>query len=218
MNPRHAEQSVVHSDHSRPTQWLWQLALAAAEVAMDAEEIPLHNPNAEDAQFFDVYPGEHYRLLRGLCRVRNIHEAVEIGTFTGMGAYTLSQEDVKVDTFDIVAWDRFRQSQLSHDLIDSGRVTQHISDLSDPQQFEKHRKILEDADLIFLDGPKDGKFEYALWPLLKTLKRRHGRLLLVDDIRLMPMIQFWNDIEYPKMDMTSLGHWSGTGLVDLQNL
>jgi len=217
MNPRHAEQSVVHSDHSNPTTWLWEIALKTASVARYIDIMPA-NRMAPDAVFFDIYPGEHYKLLQALCEVLDVNKAVEIGTFTGMGTYMLAQHAQKVNTFDIVPWDKFEHSQIDHDLIDSGRVTQHIADLSITSQFDKYRKLLEEADLIFLDGPKDGKFEYALWPLLKTLKRKNGRVLLVDDIRLMPMVKFWNDIEYPKMDMTSLGHWSGTGLVDLQHL
>jgi hypothetical protein len=37
---------------------------------------------------------------------------------------------------------------------------------------------------------------------------------MFDDIRLMNLLSIWRGIQRPKMDITSFGHWSGTGLVD----
>jgi hypothetical protein len=39
--------------------------------------------------------------------------------------------------------------------------------------------------------------------------------VVVDDIRLLEMVQLWRDLPYDKIDATSLGHWSGTGLLRL---
>ena len=41
-----------------------------------------------------------------------------------------------------------------------------------------------------------------------------GPIVMLDDIRLWRMLSFWQDIPRPKLDLTSFGHWSGTGLVD----
>jgi hypothetical protein len=38
---------------------------------------------------------------------------------------------------------------------------------------------------------------------------------MFDDTRLWSMLRFWRQLPYPKMDLTSFGHWSGTGLVEL---
>jgi hypothetical protein len=37
---------------------------------------------------------------------------------------------------------------------------------------------------------------------------------MFDDIRLWNMLRTWRTINRPKLDLTSFGHWSGTGLVD----
>ena len=37
---------------------------------------------------------------------------------------------------------------------------------------------------------------------------------MFDDIRLLNMIEQWRALPRPKLDLTSFGHWSGTGLVD----
>jgi hypothetical protein len=39
-------------------------------------------------------------------------------------------------------------------------------------------------------------------------------VVMFDDIRLWNMLPFWQEIDRPKLDLTSFGHWSGTGLVD----
>lgn len=43
------------------------------------------------------------------------------------------------------------------------------------------------------------------------IKCRHAELSLVD-IRLWNMPAFWRDVPLPKLDLTSFGHWSGTGV------
>ena len=38
-------------------------------------------------------------------------------------------------------------------------------------------------------------------------------IVMFDDIRMWNMIKIWRDIKRSKMDLTSFGHWSGTGMV-----
>jgi hypothetical protein len=38
--------------------------------------------------------------------------------------------------------------------------------------------------------------------------------MVFDDILTFGMAQTWYGIEKPKLDITSLGHWTGTGMVD----
>lgn len=40
---------------------------------------------------------------------------------------------------------------------------------------------------------------------------------MLDDIRFLNMWRLWRSIRSPKLDATSFGHWSGSGLVDLHN-
>ena len=40
----------------------------------------------EDSKYFNVFPGEHYRLLAGFTKIVNPKEILEIGTFTGMSS------------------------------------------------------------------------------------------------------------------------------------
>ena len=66
-----------------------------------------------------------------------------------------------------------------------------------------------------MDAPKDGVFEYRFLQLLSTLQPKKNKLLILDDIRFINMVDLWVSIESPKLDVSSFGHWSGTGLVDI---
>ena len=72
------------------------------------------------------------------------------------------------------------------------------------------------ADFIMCDGPKDGVFERTVYSLLSTLNfPSKPRWLLLDDIRFTSEMTSWRLICSPKVDLTSFGHFSGTGLVNI---
>ena len=63
-----------------------------------------------------------------------------------------------------------------------------------------------------LDTAHDWVFEQLLYRTL--VAGQYDGLLLLDDIHLNPTMQrFWERIGLEKIDLTPLGHWSGTGLV-----
>ena len=87
--------------------------------------------------------------------------------------------------------------------------------MSDDRIFEEYKSILNSAEIIFMDAPKDGIFEYKMLKQLAKLDFKENRLLVLDDIRFLNMIDLWRSIRSPKLDVSSFGHWSGTGLVDM---
>ena len=93
-------------------------------------------------------------------------------------------------------------------------MLQHTDDVTRPEGFAKHRKLFEAAQLIYVDAAKDGVMEARLLDLLRTASFRAAPLLVFDDIRLWPMLRIWRTIAHPKLDLTSFGHWTGTGLVE----
>jgi predicted O-methyltransferase YrrM len=215
--PRHAEASLIYAidDATPPSDLLIQTALTAIERAY-REPIEGFDGSLSDSCFYNQYPGEHYRILQSVTRTLQPSVALEIGTATGMGSFSIfrSLDKGTLHTYDIFPWQHF-PSHLCEDDFSCGKVVQHVVDLSDPVVFKEHLPILNSADLIFIDAPKDGKFEYALLPLLSLLDDKANRLLIMDDIRVVNMIDAWRGIKSPKIDLSSFGHWSGTGLVDL---
>ena len=73
--------------------------------------------------------------------------------------------------------------------------------------------MFEAVEFLFIDGPKDNNFEWRLLEYLKTVNFRKPPILMFDDTRLWSMLKFWRELPYPKLDLTSFGHSSGTGLV-----
>jgi hypothetical protein len=118
-------------------------------------------------------------------------------------------------TYDLVPWSDFPHT-LFRRSDHTDRIEQRLGDLSDSVYFQSQTEALLSADIIFLDAPKDGAFEPRFTRMLLPLLLGTNKVLVFDDIRLMPMLQFWRDLPAPKLDITSLAHWSGTGLVDLQ--
>ena len=74
--------------------------------------------------------------------------------------------------------------------------------------------MLESANFIFVDALKDGIQEKKILQKLEQIQLQKNCVVMFDDIRLWTMIKIWREIKRPKMDVTSFGHWSGTGLID----
>jgi predicted O-methyltransferase YrrM len=217
---RHTEPSWLCSldDDVGPSPALVTLALDAARLALTGQiNLPEHSEDYSDRVWANLWPGEHYRLLRGIVMLLNPQVIVEVGTSSGLGTYTLAraQSEGETHTFDLLPWHQF-SSYLTQEFIESQNITQHLADLQDPAVFEVYRDLLTSAHLIFCDGPKDRVFEPNFLQLLTTLKPTgQPRLLVMDDIRFDHMCTTWRSIKSPKLDITSFGHWSGTGLVDI---
>jgi hypothetical protein len=76
--------------------------------------------------------------------------------------------------------------------------------------------MLDSADIIFCDPPKNGNFEYKFLSHLASMSfSNKPRYLILDDIKFLNMAPLWRKIDAPKFDLTSFGHWSGTGIVDI---
>lgn len=165
----------------------------------------------------DVWPGEHYKLLTALVQVTGARSVIEIGTFTGLGSLALLQSlpaDGRLTTFDIVQHDEIDGSVLTESDFASGQLRQVIADLTADPDFEANKDVLAEADFIFVDAAKDGSQERTFLRRFEQVSFRNGPLVMFDDIRVYNMLQIWRDITRPKLDLTSFGHWSGTGLVD----
>ena len=166
----------------------------------------------------NLFPGEHYRILVGILNTENFKNFTEIGTGSGVASKTiLNQTNADIKTFDIVPW-REDDSHLTRVEFNNSRLTQIIEDLSNPQSFKNYSDLIANSDMILLDADKSGTFEDSLLTKMSTIPfESKFRLLFIDDIRYFSMYKVWKKIKNPKIDLTSFGHWSGSGLVDITN-
>jgi len=146
---------------------------------------------------------EHYRLLMYLSNLFLDEEDViyfDIGTHQGMSAIALAEnKNAKVISYDI---------------------TDNKTSKLFPSNIEfKIGNVIEDPNLlkakfIFIDTIHDGKFEKEVIDFLR--KNHYIGIIGLDDIYLNEnMRNLWN-LELKnenKIDVSHLGHWSGTGLI-----
>ncbi len=157
---------------------------------------------------------EHYILLPAIIEAINCHSVTEIGTFRGASAYSiLSNTNASLKSFDIVQYSSFGDTLIQPHWVSSKRFTQYIADLSDQSLFDKYLSILIESPLIFLDAPKDGVFEEIFLKFLFNTDLISDKYILIDDINVSSMVSLWNSIPYEKIDLSFIGHWSGSGLV-----
>ena len=97
---------------------------------------------------------------------------------------------------------------------ESGKLEQVIANIAVKSELEKHRELFEMADFVFIDGPKDGVTEDLFLKNLNDIEFKNDPIFMVDDIKFLNMLKTWRGIKRKKLDITSFGHWSGTGLID----
>lgn len=211
--------SVIYSKEDvKNSAFLMETCVGAIKQAW-ITNLDCGKKNLFDSDFLNVFPGEHYRLISSIVNLTKASNIVEIGTFTGLG--TLSLRDGmcvpgKVTTYDIFEWDKLGlPSHFDEDDFKDGRINQIIGNLAEDSFFEENIHLLNEADIIFLDAPKDDIFEYKMIAQFIKLNKKKNKLLIVDDIQFVNMVDFWRGIVSPKLDMSSFGHWSGTGVVDI---
>jgi predicted O-methyltransferase YrrM len=216
----HGEYSMIlsmHDEPSRASSSLLKLSLAAIEAAssLDLSDISarfIHSP-----VYSEIWPGEHYKLLAGLTLALKPEVAIEIGTATGLSALCMKKflpQGSRIVTFDVIPWQQYPNSLLQQEDFSDGSLVQEVANLADMNAIEKNYDLLSQATLIFIDAVHDGALEKKLVENFQKIRFQKKVYIVFDDIRTWNMLKMWREIRFPKIDLTSFGHWSGTGLVE----
>lgn len=167
-------------------------------------------PFVGDSEWFYAPAGvEHHRLLAYLSTLFEGQTIFDVGTHLGDSAHALAYNEANhVLSFDIVNRVPAHRRQLQN-------ITYHSSDLFDLVAREVWKTELLDSALIFIDvDPHDGGREYELLSWLRN--RDYRGIVVLDDIWHFKSMRdrLWYRIEDDhKLDVTHIGHWSGTGVV-----
>ncbi len=209
------EPSLIAPSSEEPSERLLEVAMSAVSSARTVDLGWLCDRSRD--RFPDIWPGEHYRLLAALVSVLGPKTIVEIGTATGMSALAMKSalpDDCEIVTFDLLPWRDHPGTLLRDDDFADGRLEQRLDDLSTPAGRRANADLLQRANLIFVDAKHDGHQEREFLRGFREVGLLNGPIVVFDDIRVWGMLAFWRDIDRPKLDLTSFGHWSGTGIVD----
>ena len=145
-----------------------------------------------------------YRLYAWLSTQFNNTTILDVGTRTGGSALALSYNE----TNNVMSYDLQEQGASSG--INKDNIQFNIKDFRDDETLD-----FDNISIIMLDvDPHDGVQEEEMFEWLE--EKGWKGLVLLDDIGPQwPEIEdFWNRITYPKLNVTEVGHMSGTGLVN----
>jgi len=145
-----------------------------------------------------------YRLYAWLSTKFNNTTILDVGTRTGGSALALSYNDKnKVISYDLV-------EQGASSGIKKDNITFKVQDFREDDTLD-----YDNISIIMIDvDPHDGTAEEEMFEYLE--EKGWKGLVLLDDIGPQwPEIEdFWNRITFPKLNVTEIGHMSGTGLVN----
>jgi hypothetical protein len=163
----------------------------------------------EEFHFYEKPAGWcEYKLYAYLANKVNDKLILEVGTRHGGSALAFSDNPSnKVISYDIIQWD-------SHENLKKSNIDLRIGNFMEDKTINYDK-----VDIIMIDvDPHDGLQEP---PMIQFLANKNwSGLLLLDDIseHLWPAIyNMWTNISYEKYDLTDIGHFSGTGLINMGN-
>jgi predicted O-methyltransferase YrrM len=168
-------------------------------------------------------PGkEHYFFLASLGVQLQNKKIIELGTHKGVSSIALNYGNKKYNNNNtIITYDIM--NILFPNIFDNTSIDFRIENLFDPQIREQNIENILSSDIIFIDiDPHEGVLEFEMYNWLK--ENNYKGLIFFDDIHLgvghmgvftgNSMQQFWDKVDNKdKLDLTKVGHWSGTGLV-----
>ena len=154
---------------------------------------------------------QEYRLYSYLSTFFNNVTILDIGTLDGRSAISLSHnENNKVISYNVVDQIYYTNHKIYSKKNVSFNIKNVLDDLT--EDFVKNIKI------VMIDIDHYEQTELIIINKLKELK--FSGIIILDDITKHPepdinicMNRLWNNITDTKYDLTKYAHWSGTGIV-----
>ena len=174
-----------------------------------------------ETEFYGKPGKEHYRLLSFLSTKFNNSNIIDLGTHKGHSACALSYNPSnKIHSFDIIDnVDNNKIRNLSNVIFHHENVFDHIDTSSAFLRNPSIDALIKSATLIFMDvDPHNGKSEFEFYNFLHRIG--FTGILVCDDIWYFKEMRdnFWYKIdEFNKSDLTEIGHWSGTGIINFSD-
>lgn len=171
-----------------------------------------------DYQEFSGQAGkEHYKLLSLLSSLVDNQIIIDIGTHLGASATALAtNKSNQVYSFDVE--DRISKYENSSKSISN--INFNLVNLFEEHTRKPYEDLILKSKIIFLDiDPHHGVLEYEFYQWL--CEKQYKGILIFDDIHYFEGMRknLWSKIpDDKKQDITHLGHWSGTGVIQFNKV
>jgi predicted O-methyltransferase YrrM len=154
---------------------------------------------------------QEYRLYSYLSTFFNNTTILDIGTFDGRSAIALSHnENNKIISYDICN----HINNNRHQIYSKKNISFNIKNVL----YDLNEELIKNVKIVMIDIDHYETIETLIINKLKQLN--FSGLIILDDITNHPdpimnlcMNKLWNNITDTKYDFTKYGHWSGTGII-----
>ena len=154
---------------------------------------------------------QEYRLYSYLSTFFNNTTILDIGTFDGRSAVALSHNENNK----IISYDIFNHINNNHHQIYTKKnITFNIKNVLD----DLNEEMIKNVKIVMIDIDHYETIETLIINKLKQLN--FSGFIILDDITKHPdpvmnscMNKLWDNITDTKYDFTKYGHWSGTGII-----
>ena len=162
--------------------------------------------------YYDLKSGEQeYRLYSYLSTFFTNITILDIGTLNGRSAVALSHNETNtVLSYDI----EDHVKNPNHSLYSKRNIRFNIKNVLE----DLNKELIEKTKIVMIDIDHYGTVELEILDKLKELN--FSGIVLLDDITKHPdpkinrcMKTLWNSVQETKYDFTKYGHWSGTGVI-----
>ena len=154
---------------------------------------------------------QEYRLYSYLSTFFNKITILDIGTFDGRSAVALSHNENNK----IISYDIFNHINNNHHQIYTKKnISFNIKNVLD----DLNEEMIKNVKIVMIDIDHYETIETLIINKLKQLN--FSGFIILDDITKHPdpvmnscMNKLWDNITDTKYDFTKYGHWSGTGII-----
>ena len=158
-------------------------------------------------EYYDKPSGqEPYRLYSYLTTFFNNVTIIDVATKDGCSSTALSYNDSnKVLSYSLNAISSFKPSNNNVEY----RDVDPIIDFS--------KELVQNVKIVHVNVDQTGEYEQKI--IQKLFELGFSGIIILDNIyhpdlkRNKSMKQLWETIQFPKIDATKYGHWSGTGII-----
>jgi predicted O-methyltransferase YrrM len=191
------------------------MIITLSNEILDKIQLKNHEYLVESA-YYDLPSGnQEYRLYSYLTTFFNNITILDIGTMNGRSAISLSHNETnKVISYDI----NNHINNTKHKIYTKKNIEFRIKDVLK----DLDEEFIKNVKIVMIDIDHYETIEKIIINRLKELNFKG--IIILDDITNHPepdinicMNRLWNSIEGKKYDVTKYGHWSGTGIIVLDD-